>query len=160
MTFFDQSKKPSRDAIISQMAKDKACYNVSLKVLIEKDGKFLMLTNNEGILDLPGGRVDADEHKEPLRQTLLREIAEELGEDIKVEIGEPVMCFRRIFDDYDIDVFLVVFSGKTISGDISISDEHNDYFWMSPQEVIADQNKFYSGEEYEAFKKFLLNRGL
>jgi len=70
------------------------------------------------------------------------------------------MCFRRIFDDYDIDVFLVVFRGKIISGDISISGEHSDYFWMSPQEVIADPDKFYSEEEYEAFKKFLSNRGL
>ena len=138
------------------MSNKKVIYNISLKIFLERDGKFLILTNDENKFDLPGGRIDDDEHGKPLKDILLRETAEELGEEFKFEIGEPVIHFRRIFDEDGLYVFIVVFSGKVVSDKIIISNEHNGYSWMKPEEIISDPRNFYSEEEYAAFARFLL----
>jgi len=137
--------------------KDRALYNVSLKVIIRRDDKFLVLTNSENKFDLPGGRIDIDENKDSLEKIIDREIVEELGVDMKIEMKNPVMCFRRIFDEDNLNVFIVVFYGRFISGSVSVSNEHDGYVWMKPEEIIADPNKFYSEEEYLSFRNFLVS---
>lgn len=133
---------------------NKALYNISLKIIIEREGEFLILTNDEGKFDLPGGRINDDEHRMPLREILERELSEELGGGFKVLIGEPIMQFRRIFEDDDLYVFIVVFSGKAILDNIVISEEHNGWLWLKPDEIVVNEDKFYSKEEYEAFRNF------
>ncbi|UCG12624.1 MAG: NUDIX hydrolase [Deltaproteobacteria bacterium] len=49
---------------------------VGVKVLILKDGKFLVLVKPNGGLDLPGGRVEGGEG---LQDGLHREIREDTG---------------------------------------------------------------------------------
>lgn len=137
------------------MARNKALYNISLKIFLERDGEFLILTNEENKFDLPGGRIDEDEHRKSLKDIIHREIIEELGEGFRFEIGKPIMHFRRIFDEDGLYVFILVFSGKVLSNDIIISEEHNGYFWMKPEEIIMDPDKFYSEEEYAAFSEYI-----
>lgn len=137
----------------------KALYNISLKVILRHDDEFLILTNDENKFDLPGGRIDDDEHRKPLADIVSREISEELGERFRFDLGLPVMHFRRVFDDDNLYVFIVVFSATATSDEIVISEEYNGMLWLKPEEIISDENKFYSQEEYNAFKSFFMKSG-
>ena len=53
------------------------CYRTSIKALIlDKDKKFLLIKEDNGLWELPGGAMDFGENYE---QTLIREIREEMG---------------------------------------------------------------------------------
>jgi len=83
---------------------------------------------------LPGGRIDVDEFNTPLEKVVHRELAEELGEDVKffVDINHPKGIGRHLVPvqnsalGQEVHIFYVFFPGKYISGDIKISDEHNE----------------------------------
>lgn len=60
--------------------------SVSAKALIESDGKYLCVHDHNAagqlIFDLPGGRI---EFAEDPRETVLREVQEELGIEVEIE---------------------------------------------------------------------------
>ena len=62
-----------------------------VKAIVRKDDHFLILVRPDGLLDLPGGRV---ENGESIRSALQREIDEETG--LKVQIQEPVEKGQRL----------------------------------------------------------------
>lgn len=79
-------------------ASNYANYHISLKVLLKKGREYLFLKDARGEhYDLPGGRIDTNEHHIPLTAVLDREVREELGNDVKYVLGEPVFNYRRHF---------------------------------------------------------------
>ena len=70
-------------------------YQVSIKVVLQKDNSLLLLWDKEtGYIDLPGGRIDEDEKDAPMDEIIDREMKEELGEDVKYEIGDLAFVYR------------------------------------------------------------------
>lgn len=61
---------------------------LSVKGIVEEDGKIWLRRNEWGQWELPGGRPDGDEQPE---QTVVRELSEELGLHVKA---------RRVIDAY------------------------------------------------------------
>ena len=53
---------------------EKDTYFVAVKVFLEQGGKLLILKDNFGDWDLPGGRIKKDEFSSPLEQILERKI--------------------------------------------------------------------------------------
>ncbi len=103
-----------------------------LKAVIEKDGKVLVLNDSQMGPDLLGGKIQDGETD--FLAALKREVKEETG--LKVQISEPFSIGYFKFPDQvkhrhaGKEIFLVFFKAKYISGEVTISDEHNKFDWF------------------------------
>ena len=105
---------------------------VSVKAVIVEEGRVLLLANDRGEWELPGGRLDPGESE---TAALAREIREELG--VAATIGP-----RLADDPFEVlpgRVVRVVSYGCAIagSGKLRISDEHVDLLW-APVDALGD----------------------
>lgn len=105
---------------------------VSIKGVLEIDGRFCLLRNDRGEWELPGGRPEPDE--EP-QAACLREIAEELG--LKVELAHILDSWRyRVLPDRH--VLIVTYACRPLAGvRPRVSDEHVEYGLFAPAEIEA-----------------------
>ncbi len=78
-----------------------AQYQVATKALLFKDDQILVLITPDGYLDFPGGRADESERNLPWTEALRREVAEELGEQVSIEIGQTLFVSKRQYDKND-----------------------------------------------------------
>lgn len=130
-----------------------AMFQISLKVLM-RDGNNILLTRGEGGIDLPGGRIDIGEENAPLKDTILREIREELGEDVKFLLGSVLFVHRLGYTKEKEGIINIVFDAEYVSGDIKLSNEHVSYEWVDGRSYEVSRDDFYpeDQEKYEAFK--------
>jgi len=118
-------------------------FSLSAKVVVrDEKGRCLLLKRsmsskgNPGKWDLPGGKVDVGEN---LEQGLLREVAEETGLSISLQrvlgAAESESPTKR--------VAYLIFEGSVDSGQVHLSDEHDDFTWVERQSLatmdLADQ---------------------
>src|SRR6185369_10316444 len=104
------------------MSTEYGLYHIGLKALIRKEDTLLLLRDKQtGHLDLPGGRINADEFEVPLVEILAREIQEELGTAIAYTIEKPLVQYRRYNMKHDMRVFITVYDVRYVSGDIILS---------------------------------------
>ncbi|MFQ3308400.1 MAG: 8-oxo-dGTP diphosphatase [Candidatus Nanohaloarchaea archaeon] len=103
------------------------------KGLIEnQDGEFLMLKKAEdydftaGKWEQPGGKIEEGEDR---FEALKREIKEETGLEIE---GSKDLVRIEIEDENHINCY--VMHSSDFSGEIELSDEHEKYNWVRPEE--------------------------
>jgi ADP-ribose pyrophosphatase YjhB (NUDIX family) len=92
---------------------------ISIKGVLIEDGKVVLLENERGEWELPGGRPERGEQPS-IR--LMREFAEELGTEI--EVGPIIDCwnFEVLPNRY---VMIVTYTvARAHRGELRISDEH------------------------------------
>jgi mutator protein MutT len=107
------------------------CYPVSIKGVILKNDRVLLVKNTRNEWELPGGRIELGETP---GQCLKREIYEELK--LHVEIGKIIdaKLFEVIPGCF---VFLTAFLCE-MTGDhesIEISHEHTEYQWIKIKDL-------------------------
>lgn len=117
----------------------KDLYFVAVKVFMEKDGKLLIMKDNFGVWDLPGGRIKPDEFETPMEDIVKRKIKEELGEGIQYEIGKPVIFMRHERVEHapgnpTVRIFALGYEGKLLGGEIKISERHTELLWVDPKD--------------------------
>lgn len=101
---------------------------VSQKALIlSPDDDVLVMCMDEETWELPGGRMGA--YEKPI-EGLEREVREETG--LEVVVDEPIHTAAWRNDDGR-GRFSVVYLCATEETEITLSDEHCDYEWVSPQ---------------------------
>lgn len=135
--------KPMSDTPIIQ--------NVAMKAVIVHDGKILLLresaqhdTNTKaGKYQFPGGRIEPGE---PFSAGLEREVMEETG--LEVEKGDPfyIAEWFPIIKDVPHHIVAMFLICKPLSTDIRISEEHDDFQWVTPQlarqiDIMAPDNE-------------------
>jgi 8-oxo-dGTP diphosphatase len=103
---------------------------ISVKGLVMHDGRVLLLLNERGEWDLPGGRPEAGEDH---RTALRREVCEETS--LCVEVGEAVG--EHLFEVLPgrmvrIVAFVCRLKGAT---DVVVSDEHVEVCWLPLAEL-------------------------
>jgi ADP-ribose pyrophosphatase YjhB (NUDIX family) len=105
---------------------------ISIKGVLIEDGRVVLLENERGEWELPGGRPDPGEDA---GAALVREFAEELHTDIVV--GPIVDCWN-----YEVlpgrHVMIVTYAvARTERGEMTISDEHRRLGWFALGEIDA-----------------------
>jgi len=102
-----------------------ADFPLSIKGVVIHDGRVLLLLNERGEWDLPGGRPDPGED---YRAALVREVREEAG--LSVEVGAQV-------DDHLFEVLpqrfvrIVAYACRLVGGsDVVLSHEHLETSWI------------------------------
>lgn len=131
-----------------------ATYQISLKIFLRKNGAVLLLRDKKGIWDLPGGRIDVTEIHTPIYAILAREVAEELGGEVRYTLGLPMLQFTRFLADQPEPVFIIVYEAQYLSGSIRLSDEHKHYAWIDPSRHSLTEKDFFSKEEYAFFVSY------
>ncbi|GMQ57968.1 NUDIX domain-containing protein [Vallitalea sediminicola] len=104
----------------------------STKALILNGNKFLAMykiVDGNKWWDLPGGRMEFGERAE---ETLAREIKEEL--DVVIEPIKLIDTWTYMPYEY-FQTVGVIYHSEIISGNITVSEEHDGYEWVSIEDV-------------------------
>lgn len=141
------------------MKKD-ALFCVGQKAFIEKDGKVLVLFDSLG-LDFPGGKIQEGEaimgRPESLSGSLKREVLEETS--FEIEVGQPFAVWYTEFPEgsrnFGKVVYIVGFRCRYISGELTLSDEHQSFKWVDKDtyKELEDLGDF-SDDYFGALRKY------
>ena len=113
-------------------------FEVSLKVAIFREGKLLLLQEADtGFWELPGGRIDVGEERLAHADILAREIAEELGAQLKIKLRDEVITWVRQRPTDGVYQFIVARLADLESDALSLSDEHQALRWTTPADWTA-----------------------
>ena len=105
-------------------------------VVLDEEGRVLLLKrsmnskNNRGKWDLPGGKVDAGERFD---EALLREVAEETG--LKISLDRVAGAAQSELPDRS--VAYIILEGRRASGQVRLSEEHDDFAWAAHGQLLA-----------------------
>jgi 8-oxo-dGTP diphosphatase len=100
-------------------------YPLSIKGVLISDGCVLLLLNERGEWDLPGGRPDPGEDH---RAALVREVREEAGLDVEAGALLDEHLFEVLPQRF---VRIVAYACRLIGpGDVVLSDEHRETRWV------------------------------
>ena len=112
---------------------------VATKAFIMYEGKVLLLKEsaeykdgvNEGTFDVVGGRVEPGQRFD---ESLLREIKEETGLDVKV--GRPFFTneWRPEVRGEQWQIVGTFFECFSDSKDVVLSEDHSDFVWIDPKD--------------------------
>ncbi len=98
---------------------------VSAKAVVISEGKILMLRQQNGNWDLPGGKVNDDES---VIEALIREVREETSLSVKpVELLSTGKKRRENEEDLLVLSYLCEVHVKTSSRKVRLSEEHVEY---------------------------------
>lgn len=123
---------------------EKDTYFVAVKVFLEKDGKLLILKDNFGDWDLPGGRIKKDEFDKPLEEIIKRKMSEELGYEISYTIGKPIVFMRherveQTDGSPTVRIFAIGYEGFLEKGEIKTSERHPVVMWVDPKDFKPEE---------------------
>ena len=130
------------------MNEDQQFY-IGQKAFIERAGELLILHDNIVGLDFPGGKIQIGETN--LKDSLRREVKEETR--LEIEVGKPFITWTKemVTEKYKGKKLLLIgYKCKYISGEVSISHEHNDFRWV-------DKNTYKEENKSQEYFKYLEN---
>lgn len=138
--------------------KSKDTYFVAVKLLLRDGDKLLITHDIFKEWDLPGGRLLPEEFDKPLESVIERKMKEELGEDLKYELGEPVVFFRveRVEvgqNNEKVRIFAVGYEGKYLGGEITLGDHHDKLEWVDVDTFIPEG--YFTGGWLAGVKEYL-----
>ena len=123
------------------MNKMKYTHRISVNAFLINDDRFLLLkrTQTPLIWSPPGGHLFLDE--DPVGG-LQREIFEETG--LRAEILNPVITWFGEFKQTNL--LSIDYLAKTSSMDVNLSEEHDDFRWLSLQQLQVGQKIYFASE--------------
>jgi len=131
----------------------------AVKAIIRNNGKFLIIKekiNNQIIWDLPGGKI---KYKESPEETLLREVKEETGLDIKIISLLGLYWFFKIADKKQAVCSTFICQAKNIEVDLSKNPAKDekiiDYRWVTKEEFLNGRYPTGHKSLKELIKKYI-----
>lgn len=113
-------------------------FEVSLKAFIVAQGRALFVRESDtGLWELPGGRIDVGEEWQAHEAVLAREIAEELGGDVVVDVGREAVSWVRRRPTDGRHLFILARPARLVAGVPRLSAEHGELAWCGPQDWQA-----------------------
>ena len=120
------------------------CYPVSVKALIEKEGKFLFILKDIGgkvFYGLPGGLKELGES---LEEALVREVKEETGLLVK---PVKLLAASHYIHHTGVENVGLLYYVRVVGGELRLRGERNvrfiGYKWLSPDELDVLDPKEY-----------------
>lgn len=117
-------------------------YFTATKAFLKRDGKILLLRESskyadgvmQGKYDVPGGRLDPHEE---VMDGLNREILEESG--LKTQSAEEFYESDIIIPKKDEEWHIrrIFFACDALDGDVILSDDHDDFIWINPEDYSS-----------------------
>lgn len=96
----------------------------------EPEERVLLLENQNGIWELPGGQLFVGEQP---KEGLQRAVSEVTGLDVKV--GDPVLTTTWTLDNDD-GAFAVIYAARSTTEQASLAGGHARAVWMDPEQAI------------------------
>lgn len=129
-------------------------FQITLKVMLIKGNQFLILRDAIAQTgDLPGGRLAQTEFYQSWVDALRRELHEELGPDVQYTLHEePLFHFPHRILSAQTDALGIVYRATYRGGNLQISDEHDDFAWVSLD--TYDPTGFFSASMAAAIRRF------
>lgn len=111
----------------------------TVKGILMRDNKILLVKDTKGVWELPGGRIDFGETP---NEALKREFNEELGWD-NLTVGDIIdaWSFQSIKPERVLHFIVLVFTCFSNEERIVKSDEHSDFAWIPIQDVDSLEMK-------------------
>lgn len=130
------------------MAKDE--YLVAVKLLLRDGDKLLITHDTFGQWDLPGGRIRRDQFTTPLEEVLSGKITEELGADLKYELGDIKTTFRVEREEVGrgcekVRIFGLGYEARYLGGEITLGEFHDMYESIDINSVNLEDYKSTTG---------------
>lgn len=139
-----------RSDIVQRIATKAVIVNADGEVLILREAQTYTDGTNIGRYHMPGGRIDPGE---PFEDGLRREVIEETG--LEIEIGKPLYVgeWYPVIHGVKHHIVAIFFTCTPKSEKITLSEEHDDYKWINPED--AGQYDLMTPEDkvVEAYKK-------
>lgn len=131
-------------------------FQASLKVLMRRGTKVLLLRTKRNHISLPGGRIDKGEYRLPLEKIIEREIKEELGSEARYRLGRPLFQYRRYNSRTKTAALVTVYDGIFFGGRIILSPEHVSYNWVDINGLVFNIQDFGADnkEKLYAFERY------
>lgn len=100
-------------------------------LLMRRGEKYGLTSTGELAWDIPGGRIGVEER---LDEALVREVKEEIGVELT---GKPTLLAAQdiIVPEKEMHVVRLTYLHAIETKDITLSDEHSEYTWMSLEDA-------------------------
>jgi ADP-ribose pyrophosphatase YjhB (NUDIX family) len=103
-----------------------------ISVIVEDQGRFLLIERPDGTLVFPGGFIRWREHP---TQTALREFHEETG--LRVKLRHVVACYSNVSKDFkSMSTLMLVFCAEANGGELRGSVEGNPC-WIDESDLLG-----------------------
>lgn len=140
---------------------NKDTYFVAVKIFLERDGKFLVMKDNFGDWDLPGGRIKKDEFEAPLESIITRKMKQEVGEAVRYKIEKPLLFFRHERVEASegnptVRIFAVGYPAIWEEGEITLSERHTEMLWADIKTFIPEN--YFKGGWLKGVQEYLFIR--
>jgi len=137
---------------------DKDLYFVAVKLFLRDGDKLLITHDIFGSWDLPGGRIKKDEFNTPLTDVIERKMNEELGGEIKYQLGEPKIFFRVERQEAGLNnelvrIFAIGYEAKYRSGEITLGKNHDKMEWVDVKTFKPEQ--YFTGGWLAGIQEYL-----
>ncbi len=130
-------------------------FQITQKLFLRDGDKFLIMRDSKsGYGDLPGGRMNEDEFFDDWMKSVHREVEEELGESVRVEINpKPIFVHKHRVNEGNHPCIIIAYQAKLLGGEIIISDEHDFLDWVSVKNY--DPSSLFTEYMLDAVKVYL-----
>ena len=137
---------------------DKDLYFVAVKLFLRDGDRLLIIHDIFGSWDLPGGRIKKDEFEKPLESVVERKVREELGKEVRFELGEPKVFFRHERQEVGlagktVRIFAVGYDAKYLGGNIKLGDYHDKMEWVNLKNFKPE--KYFTGGWLAGVQEYL-----
>lgn len=116
---------------IRQRIACKALIRHNEKILILREAATYKEGTNVGKYHLPGGRIEPGER---YMDGLLREVIEETG--LQVTVGKPLFVgeWHPVIKGEQNQIIAIFFLCTAATPEVTLSEEHDDYRWIEPED--------------------------
>lgn len=115
-------------------SRNKDLYFLAYKLFLRDGDKLLITHDIFGSWDLPGGRVRKNEFDSTPEVTIERKIKEELGPDVRYELGDPQVFFRVERLEHSsqemVRIFGIGYAATYLGGEVRLGDHHDQMEWV------------------------------
>ena len=123
---------PNDQLVVQRIATKALIVNDKGQILFLREASTYDEGTNIGQYHLPGGRLNLGE---AFLDGLKREVDEETGLEIK--IGKPIYVgeWRPVIKGVQNQIVAIFFICKPLTEHVRLSDEHDDFKWVLPNEI-------------------------